>query len=88
MALVQTWREAWFGVLGMKKHRIYDGFSRPSQRWWELGNATWWFYDVFEHILVSNRCFCVIPSNVLHLLFSVSVAGWLGVPLAGLRVLR
>ena len=48
-------------MLGLKKHRIYDGFSRPSQRWWELGNATWWFYDVFEHILVRIRCFPSFP---------------------------
>ena len=61
MEVVQTWREAWFGVLGMKKHGIYDGFSLPSQRWWKLCNATLWFYDVFEYILARNRCFPSFP---------------------------
>jgi hypothetical protein len=54
------------GKLGLassawKKHRVYDGFSRPSQGWWKLGNATWWFHDVFEHILARNRCFPSFP---------------------------
>ena len=39
----------------MKKHHIYDGFSPPSQGWSELGNATWWFHDVFEDILIGKR---------------------------------